>query len=94
MATLTPNKDQKRLVKALVDQGFEVSKARTHIKVVNPETKAQISIPSTPRGGTRTWLNMLKTLKRIGFDDTVLRQQRKPKGSSPEEELPFDGEDD
>lgn len=78
---ITPNKEQRKLVRALEAQGFEVSKVNNHIKVVNPETKQQISIPSTPRGGSRTWLNMLKTLKRVGFDDSVMRQARKAKSS-------------
>lgn len=84
---ITGNKDQKRLVRALEAQGFEVSKVRTHIKVVNPVTKQQISIPSTPNGDRRTWLNMLKTLKRVGFDDSVMRPRHSKKQSSPEGEL-------
>lgn len=73
VSPLTPNKEQKKLVKELQDQGFNVSKLGPHLKIINPRTGGQVSIPSTPRGGSRTWLNMLKTLKLIGFDDRRIR---------------------
>jgi hypothetical protein len=66
---LTQNKELRKLIREMERAGLDVTKAGKHLKIRNPETGAQVSIPSTPRGGTRTWLNMLTEVKRgVGFD--------------------------
>ena len=75
---LTPDKDMRKLLRALERAGFEVSKkGNRHIKVRNLKTNQQISIPSTPTGNGRQRLNMYMSLRSIGFDDSLVRDSSK-----------------
>lgn len=67
---LSPNKDLRKLLDDLDQQGFIVSKRGNHIKVVNPRMKrdGMVFIPSTPRGGSVTRRNMLTVLRKIGYE--------------------------
>lgn len=72
---MTPNKELRKLIRELERAGLEVTKNGKHLKIRNPKTGKQVSIPSTPRGGTRTWLNMLSEVKRgVGFDYRALNR--------------------
>ena len=79
-AMISPNKEIRQLVRELERAGFVVSKnSNKHIKVVNPITGQQVSIPSTPAGNGRQRLNMYMSLRGIGFDDSVVRGSHKKK---------------
>lgn len=57
----------RELRRALLDQGFELTKGRSgHWKVINPETGHQVSISDTP-SDRRTILNEISRLRRIGY---------------------------
>jgi hypothetical protein len=73
--TLSPNKDLRKMLDDLTDQGFEVSKRGGHIKVRNPrmDSGAVVFIPSTPRGGSVTRKNMLTVLRKIGYSPVSAR---------------------
>jgi len=76
---LSPDKEIRRIVRALERKGFEVSKRNRHIKIVNPVDGRQCSIPSTPAGNGRQRQNMLMTLKQVGFDVSEFKGASKKK---------------
>jgi hypothetical protein len=79
-AMISPNKEIRRVVRELERAGFVVSKkSNKHIKIVNPITGQQVSIPSTPAGNGRQRQNMYMSLRSVGFDDSVLRGVHKKK---------------
>jgi hypothetical protein len=66
---ITPNKELRKLLKEVQSAGLLVNKSGKHIKIKNPETGQQVSIPATPGGGTRTWLNIVLEIKKgVGYD--------------------------
>ena len=72
MKVLTSNKDLAKVLRELNRAGYTVEKSGgSHLKITNPTTGAIAFIPSTPRGGTRTLLNILTTLKRVGWPDQL-----------------------
>jgi predicted RNA binding protein YcfA (HicA-like mRNA interferase family) len=79
-ALISPDKEIRRVVKALEDAGFLVTKnTNKHIKIVNPKTGKQASIPSTPAGNGRQRQNMYMTLRQIGFDVSEFKGTPKKK---------------
>lgn len=67
------DKDMKKLVSALEDAGMEVSitSGKHHIKVVNPDTNKMVFIGGQSLGDFRAGRNMLRDLKRIGFESNM-----------------------
>ena len=79
-SVISPNKEIRQIVRELERAGFIVTKKTSkHIKIVNPLTNQQISIPSTPAGNGRQRQNMLMSLRSIGFDDTAFKGVTKKK---------------
>jgi hypothetical protein len=64
---LTPNKDLAKVLRLMTREGFIVEKNAGHLKITNPTTGAIAFIASTPRGGARTYLNILRDLRRVGW---------------------------
>lgn len=68
---ISPNKDLEKILKQMAKAGYLVEKTSGHIKIVNPTTGGLVFIASTPRGGSRTLLNIRRDLKRIGWPDQL-----------------------
>jgi predicted RNA binding protein YcfA (HicA-like mRNA interferase family) len=65
---MTPNKDLMKVLREMMRAGYIVEKSNgSHLKITNPTTGGIVFIASTPRGGNRTYLNILRDLKRIGW---------------------------
>jgi len=83
LAMISPDKEIRRIVRELERAGFVVSKkGNKHVKVLNPVTKQQVSIPSTPAGNGRQRQNMYMSLRQVGFDVSTLKgtnQKKKEK---------------
>jgi predicted RNA binding protein YcfA (HicA-like mRNA interferase family) len=83
LAMISPDKEIRRIVRELERAGFVVTKKSSkHVKVFNPETGQQVSIPSTPAGNGRQRQNMYMSLRQIGFDVSALKgtnQKKKEK---------------
>lgn len=83
LAMISPDKEIRRIVRELERAGFVVSKkGNKHVKIFNPVTGQQASIPSTPAGNGRQRQNMYMTLRQVGFDVSALKgtnQKKKEK---------------
>lgn len=74
LALISPDKEIRRVVRELERSGFIVTKkGNKHIKIFNPVTKQQVSIPSTPAGNGRQRQNMYMSLRQVGFDVSILK---------------------
>lgn len=85
LAMISPDKEIRRVVRELERAGFVVTKkGNKHIKVFNPTTGQQVSIPSTPAGNGRQRENMYMSLRQVGFDVSALKgsnQKKKEKAN-------------
>ena len=63
------DKEIRKLVSALEDAGMDVSlTAKNHIRVVNPDTHKVAFFGGQSLGDHRAGKNIVRDLKRIGFD--------------------------
>ena len=67
------DKQMKKLVSALEDAGMEISMTpgKHHIKVVNPNTKKMVFFGAQSLGDFRAGRNMIRDLKKIGFNSDM-----------------------
>ena len=67
------DKDMKKLVSALEEAGMNISmtSGKHHIKVVNPNTNKMVFIGSQSLGDFRAGRNMIRDLKKIGFNSDM-----------------------
>ena len=67
------DKQMKKLVSALEDAGMEISMTpgKHHIKVVNPNTKKMVFFGAQSLGDFRAGRNILRDLKKIGFESEI-----------------------
>ena len=67
------DKQMKKLVSALEEAGMEISMTpgKHHIKVVNPNTNKMVFIGSQSLGDFRAGRNMIRDLKKIGFNSDM-----------------------
>ena len=80
LAMISPDKEIRRVVRELERAGFVVTKkGNKHIKIFNPTTNQQVSIPSTPAGNGRQRENMYMSLRQVGFDVSALKGSNQKK---------------